>query len=71
MGIKSDLEQGKTVICLFLDFEKAFDSVWKKGLLVKLFKLGLKGKFLRIIDNFLSSRKVCLKVKKIFNLHNI
>ena len=62
LGIKSDLEQGKTVICLFLDFEKAFDSVWKKGLLVKLYKLGFKGTFLKLIDNFLSSRKVCLKV---------
>ena len=60
--IKSDLQQGKTVICLFLDLEKAFDSVWKKGLLVKLFKLGFKGKFLKLIDNFLASRKVSLKV---------
>ena len=34
MGIKSDIQQGKTVICLFLDFEKAFDSVWKRGLIV-------------------------------------
>ena len=62
LGIKADLEKGKTVICLFLDFEKAFDSVWKKGLIVKLFKLGFKGRFLKLIDNFLSSRKVRLKV---------
>ena len=62
LGIKSDLQQGKTVICLFLDFEKAFDSVWKKGLLVKLFKLGFKGRFLKLIDNFLASRTVKLNV---------
>ena len=62
LGIKSDLQQGKTVICLFLDFEKAFDSVWKNGLIVKLFKLGFRGKFLKLIDNFLATRKVRLNV---------
>ena len=62
LGIKSDLQQKKTVICLFLDFEKAFDSVWKKGLIVKLFKLGIKGNFLKLIDHFLASRKVSLNV---------
>ena len=62
LGIKSDIQQGKTVICLFLDFEKAFDSVWKKGLIVKLFKLGFRGKFLKLIDHFLASRKVCLNI---------
>ena len=34
MGIKSDLQKKLTSICLFIDFEKAFDSVWKKGLIV-------------------------------------
>lgn len=62
LDIKTDLQQGKTVICLFLDFEKAFDSVWKKGLIVKMFLLGFKGNFLKLIDHFLSSRKVCLNV---------
>ena len=62
LDIKSDLHEGKTVICLFLDFEKAFDSVWKKGLIVKLFLLGFRGNFLKLIDHFLQSRKVCLNV---------
>ena len=62
LDIKYDLHKGKTVICLFLDFEKAFDSVWKKGLIVKLFLLGIKGKFLSLIDQFLQTRKVYLNV---------
>ena len=62
LDIKNDIHNGKTVICLFLDFEKAFDSVWKNGLIVKLFALGIKGKFLRLIDYFLKNRKVSLIV---------
>ena len=62
LDIKSDLNNGKTVICLFLDFEKAFDSIWKKGLIVKLFMLGFRGKFLKLINNFLQSRTVCLNI---------
>ena len=62
LDIKSDIQKGKTVICLFLDFEKAFDSVWKSGLIVKLFKLGFRGKFLNLIDHFLTSRKISLNI---------
>ena len=65
LDIKNELHNGKTVICLFLDFEKAFDSVWKKGLIVKLFNLGFKGNFLHLVDHFLHSRKVCLNVNGI------
>lgn len=62
LDIKSDLLLKKTVICLFIDFEKAFDSVWKRALLVKLSRVGIKGNLLKLIDHFLSSRKVKLKV---------
>lgn len=62
LGIKTDLLQGNTVIGLFVDFAKAFDSVWKKGLIVKLSKLEVKGNVLRLIDSFLSSRQVTLNV---------
>lgn len=62
LEVKTDLLQKDTVIGLFVDFEKAFDSVWKKGLIVKLSDLNIKGKILNLIDNFLSSRKVKLNV---------
>ena len=42
--------------------EKAFDSVWKKGLIVKLAKLKIKGNVLTLIDNFLTSRTVNLNI---------
>ena len=62
LEIKSDLNNNKTVIALFADMEKAFDSVWKRGLIVKLSKLKIKGKILDLIDDFLFSRIVKLSV---------
>ncbi len=54
-GIKGDVEKKMTVLCLFLDFEKAFDSIWNKGLVVKLWKCGVHGCYLQTIDSFLTN----------------
>ena len=62
LNIRKDIEKKRTVACLFLDFEKAFDSVWKKGLIVKLLRVGINGNFLKLIDSFLTSRKVRLHI---------
>jgi hypothetical protein len=48
------------VLCLFTDFEKAYDSVWKKGLIVKLWKEGVHGCYLSTINSFLFGRTVSL-----------
>ena len=62
LEIKSDLLNNDTVIGLFIDFEKAFDSVWKKGLLYKMFKVKINGLVLKLIDSFLHSRRVQLDI---------
>ena len=62
LGIEADIENNLTVVCLFVDFEKAFDSVWKKGLIVKLHKFGIRGNVLKLIDHFLISRKVSINI---------
>ena len=56
-NIKRDMEKKLVVSCLFIDFEKAFDSVWKKGLISKMMDIGVYGKFLALIDSFLMNRK--------------
>jgi hypothetical protein len=61
-GIKGDIQKKLTVLCLFIDFEKAFDSVWKKGLIVKLWKVGVHGCYLKTIDSFLFGRTVSLLI---------
>ena len=41
---------------VFLDLSKAFDNVWHDGLLHKLRRMGLCGKYFGLIDTFLSGR---------------
>jgi len=58
--VRSHLQKKYTVICLFIDFEKAFDSVWKKGLMKKLSDFGVSGSLWKLINSFLFNRKVRL-----------
>ena len=62
LSIKGDIDKKLTVLCLFVDMEKAFDSVWKKGLIYKLYKYGVTGPYLRILNDFLMNRFVTLTV---------
>ena len=60
-AIRSSLKKKYTIICFFfIDFEKAFDSVWKKGLMKKLSDAGVQGGIWKLINSFLFSRKVRL-----------
>ena len=45
--IYKSLPNKRTTIALFLDIEKAFDMVWRAGLLHKLTKMGIGGAMLR------------------------
>ena len=39
----------KKTLAVFFDLTKAFDKVWKKELLLKLMKMGIRGKMLNWI----------------------
>ena len=43
-------------------FQQAYDRVWKKGLLLKMQRLGIKGKIYSWVKNFLSERTIQTKV---------
>ena len=58
--IREELKKKYRVICLFIDFEKAFDSVWKQSLMKKLADVGVKSNVWKLIINFLFIRKVRL-----------
>ena len=44
----------------FVDFQKAFDTVWRQALWLKLIKHGVEGKVFRIIHNMYESIKSCV-----------
>ena len=49
-------------VAVFLDVEKAYDMVWRQGLLYKMSKIGIKGNMLAWITSFLSSRSFQVRV---------
>jgi hypothetical protein len=66
--IREKLDKKYTVICLFIDFEKAFDSVWKKGLMKKLADAGVGTNMWKLINSFLFTRKVRLVFNDYYGL---
>ena len=54
--IVDGFNEEKFTQAILIDFEKAYDSVWREGLLVKLFKSGIQGKMWKWIQNFLDER---------------
>lgn len=60
--IKSTLASKKISLVIYLDLKSAFDRVWCQGLVYKLAKLGLRGKLLRWIENYLKNRKLQVRV---------
>ena len=59
------MSQNKRLYAAFIDFKKAFDSVYRKGLWYKLFGLGVNGRMLRIIQDMCSKVKAFVKVNNI------
>ena len=56
-----DSNSGKIYAC-FVDFKKAFDSVWHQGLLYKLLKYKIGGHFYDLIKNMYSHTKCAIKI---------
>ena len=46
--------------CTFIDYSKAFDTVWRDALWYKMAKVGIKGKFMTIVKNMYESVKSCV-----------
>ncbi len=54
-------KQGKIFGC-FIDFQKAFDSVWHNGLFLKLIESGIGGRTYDIIKDIYNGNKCCVKI---------
>ena len=53
---------GSTTYCLFIDFRKAFDTVWHDGLWRQLWSQGIRGKAWRIIKSLYASLECAVLV---------
>jgi hypothetical protein len=51
----------KPVFACFVDFSKAFDSLWHEALFQKLYTLGIKGKCFQLIHNMYTHAKFGVK----------
>ena len=51
------IDNGEYVVVLFIDFQKAFDSVSHPFLLKKLAACGISGELLEYLESYLSGRK--------------
>ena len=49
--INKFLSDGKKLYCAFVDYEKAFHTVWRKGFWFKLLNQGIKGRCFKVIVN--------------------
>jgi hypothetical protein len=52
---------GKKVFACFVDFKKAYDTVWRNGLLYKLIQIGMGGNFLEVIRSMYQSVSYSIK----------
>ena len=57
------VDQGYGIDVVYLDYRKAFDTVWHSGLLTKLQGYGIDGELLSWIKSFLQGRKMRVQVR--------
>ena len=55
------LHKKKKLFCAFVDFKKAFDTVWRSGLWIKKISFGITGKLFNVIRNIYNNIKSCVQ----------
>lgn len=60
--VNKSLATKQNTLAVFLDIEKAYDMVWRKGILYKLHKLGVSGNMINWINDFLHNRSIKVRV---------
>lgn len=60
--INKSINNKAHTVGIFFDFSKAFDMLWKNGLIYKLNRLGITGRINNWINDFLTNRKIRVKL---------
>ena len=65
--INNELNRGRSVLCLFIDFSKAFDTINHKLLLQTLENIGIRGNVLKWFKSYLQNRRMTVRFKNRFS----
>lgn len=57
----------EVVAAVFIDIEKAYDMVWKEGVLINLDKLGITGRMFKWVKDFLFGRTIQVRIGSAFS----
>ena len=60
--VEDAFQEKKKVLAVYFDLSKAFDTVWKDGLLLKLLRNGVSGKMYKWLSDFLLQRTARVKL---------
>ena len=60
--IDQSFDDGEPLHVCFVDFKKAYDSVWRDGLFLKLLDIDANPKFVRLLKNIYSSSSLAVKI---------
>lgn len=60
--VQHNIASKERVAGVFLDLQKAFDSVWLDGMLFRLMEIGIGGPLLGLLSSFLNGRTITLTV---------
>ena len=61
-NIQRSMSMGGCTVGVFIDYDRAFDLLWREGLLYKIRKLKLGKNIYKFIENFLSDRTIQVRV---------
>jgi len=72
-GVKNNLAANIPTLSVYVDYQKAYDKVWHKGLIVKLYRMGIPLGLLKLVISWLCDRCAYVsfgdKASKIFHTH--
>lgn len=60
--VYESIDKNLAVLAVYIDLSKAFDTVNHKLLLDKLFRYGVRGLSLKLIQSYLTERKQCVRI---------
>ncbi len=52
----------ETVVSVFFDVEKAYDMLWREGLMINFYRMGVRGIIFNWIKDFLKGRTIQVKI---------